>query len=64
MEELAIHRLCDLLYEISVKYSEFYNNCRVLGSEEQNSRLLLCLATKIMMRQLFFLLGITPLEKI
>lgn len=64
VEELAVHRLCDLLYEVSVKYSEFYNNCRVLGAEEQSSRLLLCISTKAMMKQLFTLLGITPLEKI
>lgn len=64
VDELAVHRLCDLLYEVSVKYSEFYNNCRVIGAEEQSSRLLLCVSTKAMMKQLFSLLGITPLEKI
>ena len=64
VDELALNKLCDLLYEISVKYSEFYNACKVIDSPEQNSRLQLCLATKLMMFKLFHLLGIKPLEKI
>jgi arginyl-tRNA synthetase len=63
-EELFIHKLCDLQYDISVTFSEFYNHCKVLGSPEQNSRLMLCLATKLMMHQIFNLLGIEPLERL
>jgi arginyl-tRNA synthetase len=64
VDELALNKVCDLLYEISVKYSEFYNACKVIDSPEQDSRLQLCLATKLMMFKLFHLLGIKPLEKI
>ena len=64
VEELALNKLCDLLYDISTKFSEFYTKCKVIGSPEQNSRVLLCLATKIVMKKIFNLIGIEPLEKI
>ncbi len=37
---------------------------QVVGSEQEASRILLCQATAIVMRQCFSLLGITPLYKI
>ena len=37
---------------------------QVLGSEEEDSRLALCEATAMIMRQSFHLLGITPLMRI
>lgn len=64
VDELALNKLCDLLYDISVKYSEFYTKCRVIGSDEQASRVQLCLATKIVMKKIFNLIGIKPIEKI
>ena len=64
VEELAMNKLCDLLYDISTKFSEFYTRCKVLGSNEQASRIQLCLATKIVMKKIFNLIGIQPLEKI
>lgn len=63
-EELFIHKLCDLQYDISVTFSEFYNQCKVIGSPEQNSRLMLCLGTKLTMHKIFNLLGIEPLERL
>jgi arginyl-tRNA synthetase len=64
VEEMALNKLCDLLYEISVKFSDFYTKCRVIGSESQASRVQLCLATKEVMRKIFNLIGIKPIEKI
>lgn len=64
VDELALNKLCDLLYEISTKFSEFYTKCRVIGSAEQASRIQLCIATKIVMKKIFNLLGIEPIEKI
>lgn len=64
VEEMALNKLCDLLYEISTRFSEFYTKCRVIGSEEQASRVQLCIATKQVMKKIFNLLGIDPLEKI
>jgi arginyl-tRNA synthetase len=36
----------------------------VVGSEDEASRLLLCEATAVVMRQLFALLGLTPLYRL
>lgn len=37
---------------------------QVVGSEQEATRLLLCEATAVVMRQCFSLLGITPLYRI
>jgi len=63
-DDLMPNRLCDYLYDLSGKYNEFYTTCQVIGSEEEDSRLLLCEATAVVMRQCFQLLGITPLYRI
>ncbi|EOA34029.1 hypothetical protein CARUB_v10021527mg [Capsella rubella] len=56
--------LCKYLYYLSEEFTKFYSNCQVNGSEEETSRLLLCEATAIVMRQCFHLLGITPVYKL
>ncbi|KAL7155466.1 hypothetical protein ABFS83_03G077100 [Erythranthe nasuta] len=56
--------LCEYLYNLSEDFTRFYTNCQVVGSEEETSRLLLCEATAIVMRQAFYLLGITPVYKL
>ena len=56
--ELMPNRLTDYLYDLSAKFNEFYGACTVLGSEQQASRLALCEATAVIMRQCFDLLGI------
>ncbi|KAI5005657.1 hypothetical protein ZWY2020_032900 [Hordeum vulgare] len=63
-DDLLPHRLCDYLYTLSDRFSQFYTNCQVVGSPEETSRLLLCQATAIVMRQFFHLLGITPVHKL
>lgn len=45
-------------------FNQFYTECQVIGSPEEDSRLLLCEATAVVMRQCFQLLGITPLYRI
>ncbi|KAK3262740.1 hypothetical protein CYMTET_28419 [Cymbomonas tetramitiformis] len=64
LDELAPNRLCDYLYDVSGKFNEFYGECKVIGSEEEESRLMLCEATAMIMRQCFQILGITPLMRI
>ncbi|XVE54174.1 hypothetical protein DITRI_Ditri03aG0059400 [Diplodiscus trichospermus] len=58
--------LCDYLYNLSEIFSKFYSNpdCKVIGSDMETSRLLLCEATAVVMRKCFNLLGITPIYKI
>ncbi|OMO58341.1 Arginine-tRNA ligase, class Ia [Corchorus olitorius] len=55
--------LCDYLYNLSEVYTKFYDKCKVVGSDEETSRLLLCEATAVVMRKCFQLLGITPVYK-
>jgi arginyl-tRNA synthetase len=63
-KDLMSNRLCSYLYNVSEKVQAFVTQCRVLGSPEQNSRLLLCQATMHIMSTCFKLLGIEPLEQI
>ena len=59
------HKLCDYFYELCNSYSTFYTNCRVIEHGKVNeSRLMLCEATAMVMRQLFALLGIEALRSI
>lgn len=64
MDDLGPNRLCEYLYTLATKFTDFVTNCRVLGSDEQNSRLLLCEATGITMRKSFALLGMEALDRI
>lgn len=64
--ELMANRICDQLYEIATKIGEFYNTkeCRVVGSDEELSRLILLDATRKVMKVCFDLLGMQTIEKI
>lgn len=62
--DLLPNTLCEYLYNLSENFTKFYSTCKVVGSEEETSRLLLCEATAIVMRECFKLLGITPLYKL
>ncbi|KAK2198285.1 bifunctional Aminoacyl-tRNA synthetase [Babesia duncani] len=62
--DFSTHRLAEYLYNTSVDFSAFYKQCKVVGHENQESRLALCLATMKCMKTAFQLLGITPIEKI
>ncbi len=63
-EQLKINGLCELLYEIAGRFAEFYQTCSVLKSEERVSRLLLVEATRRVMDELFYLVGIIPIDRI
>jgi arginyl-tRNA synthetase len=45
-------------------FNQFYTECQVNGSAEEDSRLLLCEATALTMRACFSLLGIHVLYRI
>ncbi len=62
--DLQINRVCDLVYEIACKISEFYQTSKVHGSEEEISRILLLEATKKVMAKTFDLLGMKTIDKI
>ncbi|PRW45481.1 arginine--tRNA chloroplastic mitochondrial-like isoform X2 isoform B [Chlorella sorokiniana] len=58
LEELLPHRLTEYLYDLATVFNQFYTECQVVGSPEEESRLLLCEATALTMRACFQLLGI------
>lgn len=62
--DLLPNRLCNFLYDICVKFSDFVTQCHVLNAEETNSRVILCEATRRVMAKCFELLGIGTLERI
>jgi len=64
LDDLFPYHICEYLYLTSNATSDFITKCKVLGSSEMNSRLLLCQATAIVMRQCFDLLGIQYVMKI
>eukprot|EP00591_Stephanopyxis_turris_P003072 CAMPEP_0195507194 /NCGR_PEP_ID=MMETSP0794_2-20130614/696_1 /TAXON_ID=515487 /ORGANISM="Stephanopyxis turris, Strain CCMP 815" /LENGTH=846 /DNA_ID=CAMNT_0040633797 /DNA_START=174 /DNA_END=2714 /DNA_ORIENTATION=+ len=58
LEDMLPYHICDFIYAASIAASDFVTQCRVLGSPEMESRLLLCRSTAIVMRKCFDLLGI------
>lgn len=61
--DLLPNRLTDYLYGLAEKFNAFFRDCRVEGSAEQNSRLLLCEATARIMQTGLHLLGLKTIEK-
>lgn len=64
LASLHLHQLTDYIWQLCNVQSSFYNECKVIGAPEQNSRLLLCEATRKVLKQSFDLLGFEPLERI
>lgn len=64
LEDLYPYRVCDFLYALSNAVSDFVTQCKVIGSPEMESRLLLCRASAVVMRQCFDLLGIQHVKRI
>jgi arginyl-tRNA synthetase len=64
LEDLFPYHICEYVYNISIAASDFCTQCKVLASPEMNSRLLLCRATTMAMRECFDLLGIRHVDRI
>eukprot|EP01017_Pseudomicrothorax_dubius_P000383 TRINITY_DN0_c1694_g1_i1.p1 TRINITY_DN0_c1694_g1~~TRINITY_DN0_c1694_g1_i1.p1 ORF type:complete len:146 (+),score=40.39 TRINITY_DN0_c1694_g1_i1:1-438(+) len=64
VDEMNLHKLCDLIYDISVKIAEGYNKYRILDDPNKDTRILLCEASRVVLLTAFSLVGISPLEKI
>ena len=64
MEDLYPYHVCEYVYNLSVAASDFVTQCKVLGSPEMKSRLLLCKATTLAMRECFNLVGIRHVKRI
>lgn len=61
--ELLPNRLTDYLHALAEKFNAFFRDCRVEGTLQQNSRLLLCEATASVMKQGMEILGLQIVEK-
>ncbi len=61
--DLLPNRLCDYLYELAEKFNAFFRDCRVEGSDREESRLLLCEATSKVMEKGLHILGLKTLDR-
>jgi len=64
LDDLYPYHICDYVYNVSIAASDFVTKCKVLGTPEMKSRLLLCHATTVAMVQCFELLGIRQVKRI
>ena len=62
-EELLPNRLADYLYNLAEKFHAFFRDCRVEGTPEEDSRLLLCEAAGRILHQGLQILGLKTLDK-
>jgi len=63
VRELLPNRLTDYLFRLAENFHVFFHQCRVEGSAQQNSRLLLCEAVAQVLHQGILLLGLKPLDR-
>ncbi len=61
--DLLPNRLADYLYVLAEKFNVFYRDCRVEGSLEEKSRLLLCEAAGLVLKKGLELLGLKTVER-
>ncbi|MEC7839900.1 MAG: arginine--tRNA ligase [Chlamydiota bacterium] len=62
-EDLTPNRLTDYLYGLAEKFNAFFRDCRVEGSPEQDSRLLLCEVVARTMKQGLDILGVQTVDR-
>jgi arginyl-tRNA synthetase len=62
-EELLPNRLAEYLYTLAEKFHAFFRDCRVEGTSQEDSRLLLCEATGRILHQGLEILGLKTLDK-
>lgn len=63
IDELLPNRLTDYLYLLAEDFHKFFHACKVIDSEYQYSRLLLCEAVSNILKQGFDLLGLKVVER-
>jgi len=50
VQELLPSRLCDYTYSLCVTFNALYWSCKVIGTEEEKTRLILCHTTALSLR--------------
>lgn len=71
LEDLCPHSICDFLYELATRFTEFYDHCYCIEKDRNSGeivkinteRIMLCEATAAVMRTCFEILGIRPVER-
>lgn len=61
--DLLPNRLCEYLYILAEKFHAFFRDCRVEGSPQEESRLLLCETTARILEKGLNLLGLKTLDR-
>lgn len=61
--DLSPHRLTDYLFQLAERFNAFFRDCRVEGSQEQTSRLLLCDLVGRTLNQGLSILGIPTVAR-
>lgn len=61
--DLLPNRLTDYLYDLAEKFHAFFRDCRVEGSPQEESRLILCETTGRILKQGLKLLGLETLDR-
>ncbi|CAD2217384.1 arginyl-tRNA synthetase [Angomonas deanei] len=64
VEDLFPHHLTDFAYELVSAFSDFFQNCKVVGDPDQNSRLCLIELTRMTLKKTLDILNIEVTEKI
>ncbi|RNF07471.1 putative arginyl-tRNA synthetase [Trypanosoma conorhini] len=64
VEDLFPHHLTDFAYELVSHFSDFFQNCKVIGDPLQNSRLCLVELTRITVKKILDILNIEVAERI
>jgi arginyl-tRNA synthetase len=62
-KDLIPNRLTDYLYTLAEKFHAFFRDCRVEGSPQEESRLLLCEASARILEQGLHILGLKTLDR-
>jgi len=61
--DLLPNRLSDYLYELAEKFNAFYRDCRVEGTSQEGSRLVLCHAAARILKQGLEILGLQTVDR-
>ena len=61
--DLMPNRLADFLYVLAEKFNAFYRDCRIEGTEEQASRLLLAELSATVLKQGLAILGLKTVDR-
>lgn len=64
LDDLFPSHICEYVYRVANSATDFVTKCKVLGSPEMTSRLLLCQVTAMAIHQCFDLLGIRHVKRI